>query len=156
MLICAGVAASLLAIGGGVTMGQSLTFPSDLAQHPVSGTAVVVDSFINGFGGDPAVDYSYNVDGHSYRGWGENVPGSHDLLSVKPGTVIPIQYAADHPDQSCTCDAANESHGWSGAIPGALAIVPLLAVLPVLLRRRWRRQWLGAERSTAAPAPISP
>lgn len=133
-------------------IAYSLTFPSDLAQHAthsVAGTAVVVDSFINGFGGDPAVDCSCTVDGHFYNGWGERVPGDPNLLSVRPGTVVPIQYAANHPDQSCTCDAAHQPHGWGGAIPDAWSIVPVLAVLPVLLRRGWRRRWLGAERSAA-------
>jgi hypothetical protein len=56
-LISAVVVAALLAVGGGISIACSLSFPSDLAQHPVSGTAVVVDSFINGFGGDPVPDH---------------------------------------------------------------------------------------------------
>lgn len=84
LFIGAVLVAAFIAVGGALSAWEVLDFPTDLARHPVPGTAVVSDSFINGFGGDPAVDYTYTVHGQRYWGWGEHVPGNPDLLSLAP------------------------------------------------------------------------
>ena len=150
LLVITAAVAALFFLGGVATAWEALTFPSGLAHHPVNGTAVVLDSFINGFGGDPAVDYGYTLQGRSYRGWGESVPGNLDF-PVKPGTVIPIQYARDNPADSCTCDAAHHTQGWKAFLEGAAGTLPLVIVLSVLCWPPWRRKWLGTDRTAAFP-----
>lgn len=155
LFIGAVVVAAFIAVGGVLSAWDVLNFPTDLARHSVPGNAVVTDSFINGFGGDPAVDYTYTVHGRSYGGWGEHVPGNPDLLSVTPGRIIPIEYASSNPAHSCTCDAGKEPYGWSPAAEDALAALPFFALLLVILRPRWRRRWLGTERAVAGRYPAA-
>ncbi len=146
LLIAALAVAGLCFVAGLETVWGSLTFPSALARHPVTATATVVDTFINGFGGDPAVDYSYTVNGQSYRGWGERDPGHPDLLSVKPGTPIPIEYAQAKPADSCTCNAAQHGHSTPGVVEGAAVMVPLPALVFGLVLRRRRHPVRHADR----------
>jgi hypothetical protein len=144
LFVVALIVSGLSTLGGLLAGWAAWTFPSDLARHPVVATAVVTDSFINGFGGDPAVEYTYSVNGRSYHGWGESVPGKRNLLSVTPGTVIPIRYALTDPSHSCTCNPAEEDSGWSGALPYALFILPMIGMMTILCRQRWRSWWLGS------------
>jgi hypothetical protein len=143
----------IAAVAGLETVWDSLTFPSALARHPVNATATVVDTFINGLGGDPAVDYSYTVNGRSYKGWGERVPGHLDIMSVKPGTPIPIEYAQAKPTDSCTCNAAQHIHTASGVAEGTVAMVPFPALVLGLAHRRRRHAARDADRPPGLVPP---
>jgi hypothetical protein len=124
------------------------TFPSALARHPVRTDARVVDSFINGFGGDPAVDYRYTVNGHTYQGWGTGTLGKEDPLSLKPGDSVAIDYAKTEPWKSCTCDAKGDGPGVSDLVLGIGFLLPL----PYLVVRRVRR-YRRTARQLEVPAP---
>jgi hypothetical protein len=152
LFVVALAASSFVALGAIFAGADALAFPSSLASHPVPASAVVTDSFINGLGGEPAVNYTYSVNGKVYRGWGDYVPGGGDLLSVRPGTTIPIQYALDDPANSCTCDAAHEDFGWKGALRYFVFILPLVIMIGVVCRTSWRRWWLGAVPRISPPA----
>src|SRR5438067_6782605 len=76
-----------------------------IRQHPVSTTGTVVQVVIDGFGGDPAVDYTYTVAGNSYPGHDVGSDATGDVLDKKPGDPIPIQYASTMPGVSCVADS---------------------------------------------------
>jgi hypothetical protein len=82
---------------------QSLSNPAVAAirQHPVATTASVVEPQIDGFGGDPAVDYTYFVGGHGYRGHDIASDATGNVLTKKAGDSLPIQYASTMPEVSC-------------------------------------------------------
>jgi hypothetical protein len=69
-------------------------------ERPVPAHAVVTDEFINGFGGDPAVDYRYVVRGHRFSGYA--VAGDYPGTLHK-GQHILIHYETRRPSRSCVC-----------------------------------------------------
>ncbi|HEV7677397.1 MAG TPA: hypothetical protein VGQ42_02385 [Candidatus Dormibacteraeota bacterium] len=88
-------------------MDQSDPAVRELRRHPVRTTAEVTGVLVDGFGGEPTVDYGFQVDGHSYTGSGTGGElGNGDVLHLKPGEPVAVEYAAGHPSASCTCDAA--------------------------------------------------
>jgi hypothetical protein len=88
-------------------MDQNDAAVRELRQHPVRTTAEVTDVYIDGFGGDPTVDYRFQVDGNSYTGSGTGGElGNGDVLRLKPGEPVTVEYTAGDPSASCTCDAA--------------------------------------------------
>ena len=92
--------AAMFAFIGGVASAWSMArFPSALAHDPVTTEAKVTDSFINGFGGDPAVDYEYRVDGKHYTGWGTQDDRHRNLSSLRAGDIVTIRYARAAPCQ---------------------------------------------------------
>ncbi|MEY2474218.1 MAG: hypothetical protein QOK28_3547 [Actinomycetota bacterium] len=113
------------------------TFPSALARDPVRANGEVTSTFINGFGGDPAVNYRYAVNNHVYSGWGTGDGINHgNLLSLKRGALITIRYARTDPSKSCFCDPAAES-----ASVGRYAFASAFALpLPLLGARYVRRR----------------
>jgi hypothetical protein len=141
-VVAAWVGAAFVFVGGLAAMWHALTFPSALARHPVRTNATVIDSFINGLGGDPAIDYRYTVDGRVYDGWGTGGRGYPDLLSLKLGDSLPIQYAKTEPSKSCMCDAKKEASSAAGFGVAAAFLVPLSYLLTRRLRRR--RRGVGA------------
>jgi hypothetical protein len=70
-------------------------------KRPTSAKAVVTDEFINGFGGDPAVDYRYVAAGRRYVGYA--VSGWDYDRKLRRGDRITITYDAAHPGRSCLC-----------------------------------------------------
>jgi hypothetical protein len=124
----------LACLGGSVGIVKSVTFPRAVAEHPVRTNAVVTQVYINGIGGDPAVDYSYRVNGRVFAGSGDGRLGDEDLLSLHPGDPVAIEYAADAPSESCTCDAVRD------APPSLLASILVAALLTIPLAILvWRR-----------------
>jgi hypothetical protein len=50
---------------GLLTAGEAATYPGELGRQPVRATAKATSIGIDGFGGDPYVDYRYTVNGHT-------------------------------------------------------------------------------------------
>lgn len=69
--------------------------------HPVQATGSVEEVVIDGFGGDPAVDYTYVVAGRTLHGHDVGSSATGNVLEKNPGDPIPIQYAATMPSVSC-------------------------------------------------------
>jgi hypothetical protein len=88
---------------------ESISNPAVAAirQHPVATTGTVVEAVIDGFGGDPAVEYKYIVAGHSFRGHDLASDATGNVLDKKPGDPIPIQYAATMPEVSCVAGSTD-------------------------------------------------
>jgi hypothetical protein len=102
---------------------ESITNPAVAAirQHPVPATGTVVEPVIDGFGGDPAVEYTYVVAGHKFRGHDLASEATGNVLDKKPGDPIPIQYAASMPEVSCVAgstDCPNDIYA-----PGLFTVV---------------------------------
>ena len=117
------------------------TFPREVASNPVRVEAEVSDVYINGFGGDPGVDYRYRVAGRDYSGSGDGALGQENLLALHPGDPVAIEYARGSPSRSCTCNArSSQPASLPTAIALALVLMAPLATLSVrkLTRRRRR------------------
>jgi hypothetical protein len=125
--------AGAMFIGGIIAVYHTLTFPSALAAHPVRAYATVTDQFIDGFGGDPSVDYRYAVHGQTYIGYGTGELGGEDPTTLHRGDPILIEYAAAAPSQSCTCNAKGSADRVQ------LAGFPLLAAPLIMIAWRVRR-----------------
>lgn len=102
---------------------ESVSNPAVAAirQHHVAATGTVVETVIDGFGGDPAVDYTYIVAGRSFRGHDVASDATGDVLQKKPGDPIPIQYAATMPEVSCVAGSTDCPN--SVFAPGLVAFV---------------------------------
>jgi len=138
--------AVLACLGGFSTVVKSATFPRAVAQHPVRVKATVTDSYINGFGGDPGVDYEYRVGGRLYAGSGNGKLGG-EPMPLQRGGKVAIEYAADAPAESCTCDAVHAPPSLRSAILiAAVLTLPLVVLL-------WRRvpRWVGTRHSWFSP-----
>jgi hypothetical protein len=127
----------------------------ELRQHPVNARATVTDVYVNGFGGDPTVDYQFTVDGQTYIGSGTGGElGNGNVLELKPGSTVAIQYAAFDPSLSCTCDART-ADDWrlpttAFNAPALLEFVPLLGMTAWEIQRRIGRKRLGQKPSSTA------
>ena len=129
-------------VGGLANSWSMARFPAALAQSPVTAQARVTDSFIDGLGGDPAVNYEYWVDGTRYVGWGTQDDRHRDLLSLQAGTTVTIRYARTIPSVSCMCIPSEER---GDAVAYAMGAA-LMAPLPILLfRKRQRRRRRATE-----------
>jgi hypothetical protein len=141
------VAAWILAVpcflGGAGAAFATLTFPQALAQHPIPATATVTDHFIDGFGGDPNVNYRYSVKGRTYNGYGTGALGGTYALDLHVGDPVPIVYARDSPGASCTCDPSGRS-GRAYLPLDAVFMAPLFALIFGTVRRRRVRHRLAA------------
>jgi hypothetical protein len=117
-------------VGGIYGLFKSATFPRAVGEHPVRTEATVTQSVINGFGGDPSVEYEYRVGGHLYKGEGFGKLG-HESILLPRGANVTIEYAADAPSESCTCDAARELPApvSTAGTTAALLALPLLAMI---------------------------
>ncbi|HEY4844051.1 MAG TPA: hypothetical protein VII89_00010 [Candidatus Dormibacteraeota bacterium] len=72
-----------------------------IREHPVQATGRVEEVVIDGFGGDPAVDYTYIVAGRTFHGHDVGSSATGNVLEKNPGDPIPIQFAATIPSVSC-------------------------------------------------------
>jgi hypothetical protein len=113
---------------------HQLTFPTAIAKHPVRAEGTVTASIINGLGGDPAVEYRYTVAGRTYKGEGNGELGNQRPEFMRPGDPVAIEYAADAPSESCTCDAVAKQPGSTAAT--VIVAVLLCAPLCILLTRQ--------------------
>lgn len=132
------ILAAFAAVGGVGLVYRSAAVPREVASDPVRVEAQVSDVYINGFGGDPGVDYRYRAAGREYSGSGDGALGQENLLDLHPGDPVAIEYARGDPSRSCTCNARSDQ---PVSMPAAIAIaVVLLAPLAALsvgnLRRR--------------------
>ncbi len=118
-----------------VVIWHQLTFPTAVAKHPVRAEGTVTASIINGLGGDPAVEYRYTVAGRTYNGEGNGELGHQRPESMRPGDPVAIEYAADAPSESCTCNAVAKQPGSTAA--NVIIAVVLCAPLGILFSRRW-------------------
>lgn len=139
------IVAVLCFIGGLASAWSMAWLPSSLAHDPVTTQARVTDSFINGFGGDPAVDYEYWVDGRRYTGSGTQDDQHRDLLLLDPGATVRIRYARAAPSQSCMCNPTDEEGSLLGYVVDAAFLLPL-PVMSFRARQR-RRERAGALRA---------
>jgi len=137
--------ATLVSIGGVGALVSAVTFPRAIAEHPMRTRASVTSVFINGLGGDPAVDYRYEVNGRTYRGWGTGELGQEPLLDLQPGDHVAIEYSSRSPGISCTCDAKHDAPTAFGIVFDAACALLLPGL--VLRRRRRRRAQLTARSS---------
>ena len=125
-----------------------LTFPTAIAEHPVRAEGTVTANIINGFGGDPALQYRYTVAGRTYKGEGKGELGHQSPESMRHGDPVAIEYAANAPSESCTCDAVATQ---PGSTASTVVIAALLCVpLSILLVRRWARPRARTDESSAA------
>ena len=130
---------------------------SAIRQHPVSATGTVVQVVIDGFGGDPAVDYTYTVAGSSYRGHDIGSDAIGEVLDKEPGDPIPIQYAATMPGISCVAesmDCPNDTFapGMFASIFWTLAVLTAVgAGLTFAMRAFVRSFGRGSRKRTEAP-----
>jgi hypothetical protein len=149
------VAAFALLVGLEMALDMH-AFPHALSRDPVVTKAVVTDSFINGMGGDPAVDYRYVVNSRTYTGWGTGDGVDHpDLLSVRKGAAIEIRYARSVPSQFCFCEPSSESATVGGYLFSALLVLPLpLLIIRYLSRRRRRGSRRRVAHTSAAVALV--
>jgi hypothetical protein len=127
----------------------------ELRQHPINARAIVTNVYINGFGGDPTVDYQFDVDGHRYIGSGTGGElGNGNVLDLTFGSSVAIQYAASDPSLSCTCDARTADDWRLPATafnaPALLNFVPLLGMTVWETLRRIHRKRLGQKFSSTA------
>jgi hypothetical protein len=96
----------------------------------VTARATVKDVFIDGFGGPPAVDYRYTVNGRTYMGWGDGGElGNDDVFDRRPGDSVTIRYSSTEPALSCTCEP---SEGY--AFPSVLAALSATPFLVMVVR----------------------
>ncbi len=130
------IIAGAMFLGGMISAYHTLTFSSALAADPVRAYATVTDQFIDGFGGDPSVDYRYTVHGRTYTGYGAGELGGEDPNRLSRGDPILIEYAAAAPSESCTCDPKGSADRAQLA-GSALYTVPLV-ILVAWQVRRWR------------------
>src|SRR5205823_8974814 len=88
---------------------ESISNPAVAAirQHPVAATGTVLEPVIDGFGGDPAVDYTYMVAGRTFRGHDVGSNATGNVLEKRPGDPIPIRYAATMPEVSCVAQSTD-------------------------------------------------
>jgi hypothetical protein len=133
--------AGAMFLGGIIAVYHTLTFSSALAAHPVRAYATVTDQFIDGFGGDPSVDYRYTVHGRTYTGSGTGELGGENPSTLHRGDPILIEYAAAAPSQSCTCSAKGS------ADRTRLAGFPLLAA-PLIILIAWHLRRSRSRRHT--------
>jgi hypothetical protein len=157
-LVPVGLFVITLVIVGAWQAFESVANPAVAAirQHPVATTGTVVEAVIDGFGGDPAVDYTYIVAGQSFRGHDVASEATGNVLDKKPGDPIPIQYAATMPEVSCVagstdCPNSIYAPGLAAFVFWALALVTaVLAGLTFGLRTITRslRRGGGSERLT--------
>jgi hypothetical protein len=132
------ILAALAAASGVVLVYQSAAFPREVSSDPVRVEAQVSEVYINGFGGDPGVDYRYRVAGREYSGSGDGALGRKNLLGLHPGDPVAIEYARGNPSRSCTCNARS---GAPPSTPVAIAIaLVLLAPLAALSVRNLTRR----------------
>lgn len=127
--VAAWVLASIASLAGVVTFINAVTFSGALADDPVRATATVTSVYINGFGGDPTVDYRYTVAGRTHHGSGRGELGHEDVLSLDPGDRVAINYARYAPSHSCTCKPGDEPHGTATAAGSLLLVLPMLWML---------------------------
>jgi hypothetical protein len=97
----------------------------------------VSQTVIDGFGGDPAIDYRYTVAGRTYSGHGKGELGGEHPLALHPGDKVAIEYSAREPSASCTCNARSD---FRRNLPVNVALT-LLLLLPLGLVLRCRYRW---------------
>src|ERR1700694_5670905 len=131
--------AVLAFVGGLLGVVKSATFPRAIAEHPVRTEATVKAIYINGLGGDPGVDYRYRVAGRAFTGSGDGKLGHEPLLALHPGDLVAIEYAADAPSKSCTCDAAREV---PMSVISAIFLAAVLTLPLAILFSRSMPRWL--------------
>jgi hypothetical protein len=104
-----------------------------IRQHPVAVTGTVVEVVIDGFGGDPALDYTYSVGGQRFHGHDVGSYRTGNVLEKKPGDHVPVEYAAAMPEVSCLAgsdDCPNDifAPGLAAYLFWALAFLMLLGL----------------------------
>jgi hypothetical protein len=139
------IGAAVCALTGSVGLWHGAG-PAAIRDHPVNARATVTDAYIDGFGGDPTVDYTFEVNGVAYTGSGTGGDlGNGDVLGLRPGDLVAIQYAATDPSLSCTCDAPS-APSWrlprgGGVDPINMALtLPLIGVAAFKVAGRARRR----------------
>src|SRR5579862_4613471 len=65
------VAGTLFLVGVQEALEGPRVAAQALLENPVETQAQVTQVFIDGFGGDPAVDYHFDVDEKTFIGWGK-------------------------------------------------------------------------------------
>jgi hypothetical protein len=141
------VLAVVCCLGSAYAAVTTLTFPQTLAQHPIPATATVTGHFIDGFGGDPNVDYTYTVQGRTYKGYGTGALGGTPALDLHDRDPVAIMYARDSPGASCTCDPSGR-HDQAYLALDAIFMAPLVALTyGTVGRRRARRRQRGISSS---------
>lgn len=107
------VLAGLIAVGALLSLWD-VRYDDALRAHPIAteGTVTETDVYINGFGGDPTVDYRYTVRSQTFTGSGNAELNQGGALAQKSGDIVHIKYAAAKPWVSCTCNPADQSGLW--------------------------------------------
>jgi hypothetical protein len=134
-----------------VTLTEGFLAPNVqlLRDNPAAASATITASYINGFGGDPTVGHSFDVSGKTYTGSGTGGElGNGDVMNLKPGQTVNVQYSPRDPTLSCTCEASTADdwrlpHGPMFNPIALLFTLPFLAMIVTALGHR--RQRLVAE-----------
>jgi hypothetical protein len=128
------VLAGVIAIGALLSLWD-VRYDDALRAHPVATEGTVTDVYINGFGGDPMVDYRYTVGGQTFTGSGNAELNQGGALAQKNGDIVEIKYAAAKPWVSCTCNPADQSGLW-----GLLFVLPIAVLILATVWDRRHRQ----------------
>ncbi|PZR79013.1 MAG: hypothetical protein DLM65_11605 [Candidatus Aeolococcus gillhamiae] len=120
-----------------------------IRDHPIAATGTVIQPEIDGLGGDPAVSYHYSVGGHIYDGYDVASSATGDVLRLKAGDHVPIQYAAAVPSVSCVAASTDCPNGvfdpyLAAFVFWALALVLVFALGCQRLSRHLRKRSRGA------------
>ena len=137
-----------------VLNGHTSKRTQDFRRNPVRTTAHVTQAYIDGFGGDPTIDYQFSVNGRTYYGSGTGGQlGNGDVLRLSPGSSVAIEYSALDPTLSCTCSVQSGDDWrlpWDGSRNwwGTVLVLPLLALGAYILRRKLFRKYAGSRSKT--------
>jgi len=152
LVVCVWTIAIFLALGAPfkVLDGTEGKRSVDFQSHPRSTSAVVVNTFINGLGGDLNAQYKYTVNGHGYQGYGEGGElGNKNTTQLKPGDVIAIEYSALDPSLSCPCNirtTINPPYDGSRDYSSLTLLIPLVIVIGFTVFRRHKVKRTLSER----------
>lgn len=137
-----GVAGILPALVGGCAGLNDMAYGdivTDVQHHAATTQASVTDTSVNGFGGDPLIDYHFRLGSIAYRGSGPDGKLGNPLTSeLHPGDVVTVRYSSLNPRHSCTCapstDETTMTPDWAFHTPDLLYFAPLVAaVLAIIL-----------------------
>ena len=122
------VAGACVLLVGLIALLNYVTLRRAIARAPVRGNAIVVATYINGFGGDPGFDHTYAVDGRSYTG---SATGGY-----QDGEPVAIEYAGREPSKSCACNVIGNTPPPSPTVILAALITGVAVAAATWLRIR--------------------
>lgn len=107
---------------------------ADFPRYAATNQAAVTATSVNGFGGDPIVQYRFAVGGVTYHGSGpDGKLGNPPVNRLSPGDTVTVRYSSINPRHSRSCDPSTldttMEPDWSFRAQRLLYFAPLLAIL---------------------------